>query len=30
VAVSIVAELLAFISKREPRHLCERQEAIHA
>ena len=30
VALSIVAELLAFTSGREPRHLCERQEAIHA
>lgn len=30
VAMSIVAELLAFTSGREPRHLCERQEAIHA
>ena len=29
VAMSIVAELLAFTSGREPRHLCERQEAIH-
>jgi xanthine dehydrogenase accessory factor len=29
VAVSIVAELLAFIARREPRHLFERQEAIH-
>jgi xanthine dehydrogenase accessory factor len=30
VAMSIVAELLAFISQREPRHLSERREAIHA
>lgn len=30
VALSIVAELLAFTSGREPRHLCGRQEAIHA
>jgi xanthine dehydrogenase accessory factor len=30
VAISIVAELLAFIAEREPRHLSERQEAIHA
>jgi xanthine/CO dehydrogenase XdhC/CoxF family maturation factor len=30
VAVSIVAELLAFISRREPRHLAERKEPIHA
>ncbi|HTQ81205.1 MAG TPA: XdhC family protein [Thermoanaerobaculia bacterium] len=30
VAVSIVAELLAFIAHREPRHLHERREAIHA
>lgn len=30
VAISILAELLAFISGREPRHLSERQEAIHA
>jgi len=30
VAMSIVAELLAFTARREPRHLCERQEAIHA
>jgi xanthine dehydrogenase accessory factor len=30
VAISIVAELLAFISHRQPRHLSERQEAIHA
>jgi len=29
VAMSIVAELLAFISQREPRHLSERREAIH-
>ncbi|HEX9942251.1 MAG TPA: XdhC family protein [Thermoanaerobaculia bacterium] len=29
VALSIVAELLAFTSKREPRHLSERKEAIH-
>lgn len=29
VAFSIVAELLAFIANREPRHLCERTEAIH-
>jgi xanthine dehydrogenase accessory factor len=30
VAVSIVAELLAFTARREPRHLSERREAIHA
>ena len=30
VAVSIVAELLAVTAGREPRHLCERREAIHA
>ncbi|HEY0510982.1 MAG TPA: XdhC family protein [Thermoanaerobaculia bacterium] len=30
VALAIVAELLAFIAGREPRHLCERKEAIHA
>jgi len=30
VAISIVAELLAFEAKREPRHLNERREAIHA
>lgn len=30
VAVSIVAELLAFTAQREPRHLAERREAIHA
>ncbi|HYN22862.1 MAG TPA: XdhC family protein [Thermoanaerobaculia bacterium] len=30
VALSIVAELLAFTARRQPRHLCERQEAIHA
>ncbi len=30
VAVSIVAELLAFIARREPRHLAMRREAIHA
>jgi len=30
VAVSIVAELLAFTAQREPRHLAARQEAIHA
>lgn len=29
VAVSIVAELLAFEAKREPRHLSERREPIH-
>jgi xanthine/CO dehydrogenase XdhC/CoxF family maturation factor len=29
VAVSIVAELLAFTARREPRHLVERKEAIH-
>ena len=29
VAISIVAELLAFIAQRQPRHLCERREAIH-
>jgi xanthine/CO dehydrogenase XdhC/CoxF family maturation factor len=30
VALAIVAELLAFIAGREPRHLCERKDAIHA
>jgi xanthine/CO dehydrogenase XdhC/CoxF family maturation factor len=30
VAVAVVAELLAFIAGREPRHLCQRREAIHA
>jgi xanthine dehydrogenase accessory factor len=30
VAVSIVAELLAVVSGRTPRRLCERQESIHA
>jgi xanthine dehydrogenase accessory factor len=30
VAISIVAELLAFEAQREPRHLNERREAIHA
>jgi xanthine/CO dehydrogenase XdhC/CoxF family maturation factor len=30
VAIAIVAELLAFIAGREPRHLAERKEAIHA
>jgi xanthine dehydrogenase accessory factor len=30
VAISIVAELLAFTAQREPRHLSSRQEAIHA
>jgi xanthine/CO dehydrogenase XdhC/CoxF family maturation factor len=30
VALSIVAELLAFTARRQPRHLCERREAIHA
>jgi xanthine/CO dehydrogenase XdhC/CoxF family maturation factor len=30
VAVSIVAELLAVVAYREPRHLCQREEAIHA
>jgi xanthine/CO dehydrogenase XdhC/CoxF family maturation factor len=30
VALSIVAELLAFTAQREPRHLSERKEAIHA
>jgi xanthine dehydrogenase accessory factor len=30
VAISIVAELLAFTARREPRHLAERREAIHA
>jgi xanthine/CO dehydrogenase XdhC/CoxF family maturation factor len=30
VAISIVAELLAFIARREPRHLHERKEPIHA
>jgi xanthine dehydrogenase accessory factor len=30
VAISIVAELLAFTAHREPRHLSERKEAIHA
>ena len=29
-ALAIVAELLAFIAGREPRHLYQRQEAIHA
>jgi len=30
VSLAIVAELLAFIAHREPRHLSERREAIHA
>jgi xanthine dehydrogenase accessory factor len=30
VAISIVAELLAFTARREPRHLAARREAIHA
>jgi xanthine dehydrogenase accessory factor len=30
VAISIVAELLAFTAQREPRHLSSRREAIHA
>jgi xanthine dehydrogenase accessory factor len=30
VALAIVAELLAFIAGRQPRHLSERKEAIHA
>lgn len=30
VAFSIVAELLAFVAQREPRHLSQRKEAIHA
>lgn len=30
VALSIVAELLAFVAQREPSHLSERKEAIHA
>jgi xanthine dehydrogenase accessory factor len=30
VALSIVAELLAFVARREPRHLSARREAIHA
>jgi len=30
VALAIVAELLAFLNGREPRHLAERREAIHA
>jgi xanthine/CO dehydrogenase XdhC/CoxF family maturation factor len=30
IAISIVAELLAFIAKREPRHLWQRQHAIHS
>ncbi len=30
VALAIVAELLAFVAGREPRHLAERKEAIHA
>ena len=30
VSLAIVAELLAFTAQREPRHLSERQEAIHA
>jgi xanthine dehydrogenase accessory factor len=29
IAISIVAEVLAFLAGREPRHLCERKEAIH-
>jgi xanthine/CO dehydrogenase XdhC/CoxF family maturation factor len=30
VALSIVAELLAFVSKREPRHMSQRHQEIHA
>ncbi len=30
VALAIIAELLAFIAQREPRHLSQRTEAIHA
>jgi xanthine dehydrogenase accessory factor len=30
VAISIVAELLAFVAKRQPRHLWERDRGIHA
>jgi len=30
VSFAIVAELLAFTARREPRHLSERKEAIHA
>lgn len=30
IAISIVAELLAFVANREPRHLWERSAAIHA
>jgi xanthine dehydrogenase accessory factor len=30
VALAIVAEILAFVADREPRHLAERREAIHA
>jgi xanthine/CO dehydrogenase XdhC/CoxF family maturation factor len=30
VAISIVAEMLAFISEREPKHLRQREQAIHA
>ena len=30
VALSVVAELLAFVAHREPKHLSERTEAIHA
>jgi xanthine dehydrogenase accessory factor len=30
IAISIVAELLAFVAKREPRHLWQRSAAIHA
>lgn len=30
VALAVIAELLAFTAQREPRHLCERREAIHA
>ena len=30
VAVSIVAEMLAFLAHREPRHLCASTEPIHA
>jgi xanthine dehydrogenase accessory factor len=30
VAISIVAELLAFVSKRQPQHLAQRRQAIHA
>ena len=30
VAISIVAELLAFVSQRQPQHLAQRRQAIHA